>query len=230
MIVLTIDQEDSRHGTDRVPELLDKLANVRTIAGFERTVGDEVQGLLEDAAAACVAIRLTMRMGGWHIGIGIGQIDDDVLAEISSGTIRTGRGSAFVRAREAVDRAKKYAVSLAVVADGGGSGGGRDGASNGGSAGADEKGGGSLPTQVALQAVLHLIGVVVSGRTPAQWEVAELLAAGMTGREIAAALAISEPSVSRRRRLAHVAEEDAAWPVVENMLAGLDARVNRIGD
>lgn len=99
MIVLTIDQEDSRHGTDRVPELLDKLANVRTIAGFERTVGDEVQGLLEDAAVACAAIRLTMRMGGWHIGIGIGQIDDDVLAEISSGTIRTGRGSAFVRAR-----------------------------------------------------------------------------------------------------------------------------------
>lgn len=229
MIVLTIDQEDSRHGTDRVPELLEKLANVRTIAGFERTVGDEVQGLLEDAAAACAAIRLAMRMDGWHIGIGIGQIDDDVLAEIRSGTIRTGRGSAFVRAREAVDRAKKYAVSLAVVADGDASGGGRGGGS-GGSTGADEKGGGSLPTQVALQAVLHLIGVVVSGRTPAQWEVAELLAAGMTGRDIATALAISEPSVSRRRRLAHVAEEDAAWPVVENMLAGLDARVNRIGD
>ena len=75
----------------------------------------------------------------------------------------------------------------------------------------------------AVQAVLHLIGVVVSERTPAQQEVVNLLATGMTGREIAAALAISEPSVSRRRRLAHVAEEDAAWPVVGRMLAELDA-------
>ena len=91
MIVLTIDQEGSRRGADRVPELLDQLASVQTVAGFERTVGDEVQGLLKDAKAACAAICLTMRMGGWHIGIGIGQVDDDALAEIRSGTIRTGR-------------------------------------------------------------------------------------------------------------------------------------------
>ena len=211
MIVLTIDQEGSRREADRVPELLEKLADVRTVAGFERTVGDEVQGLLEDADAACTAIRSAMRMGGWHIGIGIGQVDDDALAEIRSGTIRTGRGSAFIRARAAVEQAKKYPVSVAVVAG--------DGKDAGGEVGV--VGASSVPD--AVQAVLHLIGVVVSERTPAQQEVVNLLATGMTGREIAAALAISEPSVSRRRRLAHVAEEDAAWPVVGRMLAELDA-------
>ena len=218
MIVLTIDQEGSRREADRVPELLEKLADVRTVAGFERTVGDEVQGLLEDADAACTAIRSAMRMGGWHVGIGIGQVDDDALAEIRSGTIRTGRGSAFIRARAAVEQAKKYPVSVAVVAgDGKGAGGEADVAD--GVVGV--VGASSAPD--AVQAVLHLIGVVVSERTPAQQEVVNLLATGMTGREIAAALAISEPSVSRRRRLAHVAEEDAAWPVVGRMLAELDA-------
>ena len=220
MIVLTLDQEGSRRGADRVPELLDQLASVQTVAGFERTVGDEVQGLLKDTKAACAAICLTMRMGGWHIGIGIGQVDDDVLAEIRSGTIRTGRGSAFIYAREAVEQAKKHAVSLAVVAD--------NSEENRGEAGAADVRDRSLPAQ--LQAILHLIGVVVSSRTPAQREVVDLLATGMTGREIAMALAISEPSVSRRRRLAHVAEEEAAWPVVENMLAELDTRVNHVGE
>ncbi len=208
MIVLTIDQEDSRREADRVPKLLENLADLRTVAGFERTVGDEVQGLLDDVGSACEAIRCTMRMGGWHVGIGIGQVDDDALAEIRSGTIRTGRGSAFIRARAAVEQAKKYPGSVAVAAgEGGGTGGGAAAPSL---------------TADALQAVLHLIGVVVSERTPAQREVVKLLDEGMSGREIAVALAISEPSVSRRRRLAHVAEEGAAWPVVEWMLAGLD--------
>ena len=208
MIVLTIDQEDSRREADRVPKLLENLADLRTVAGFERTVGDEVQGLLDDAGSACEAIRCAMRMGGWRVGIGIGQVDDDALAEIRSGTIRTGRGAAFIHAREAVERAKKYPGSVAVAAgEGGGTGGGAAAPSL---------------TADALQAVLHLIGVVVSERTPAQREVVKLLDEGMSGREIAVALAISEPSVSRRRRLAHVAEEGAAWPVVEWMLAGLD--------
>ncbi|MFT3942856.1 MAG: hypothetical protein QM705_03420 [Ancrocorticia sp.] len=206
MIVLTIDQEGSRREPDRVPKLLERLADVSTIAGFERTVGDEVQGLLDDARAASAAIRCAMRMGGWHVGIGIGQVDDDALAEIRSGSVRTGRGAAFIRAREAVERAKKYPVSVAVVA------------------GEDGGGVGAAPSSTAdaLQAILHLIGVVVSERTPAQREVVKLLDAGMSGRDIAAALAISEPSVSRRRRLAHVAEESAAWPVVKRLLAGLD--------
>lgn len=106
--------------------------------------------------AACAAICLTMRMGGWRIGIGIGQVDDGVLAEIRSGTIRTGRGSTFIYAREAVEQAKKHAVSLAVVADN------EENRGEAGSCGC--KG----PFIARAQAILHLIRVVVSSRTPAQ--------------------------------------------------------------
>ena len=198
MIVLTIDQQGSRREPDRVPGLLKDLRKIETLSGFERTVGDEIQGLVADARQAAAAIRVVLRRGDWHIGIGCGPVDDDVLADIRSGTIRTARGPAFIRAREAVEIAKKYPASVAVV-------------------GADE----SASDQA--QALLQLIAVVVDGRNDAQREVVELLEHGMNGQEIAAALKISEPSVSRRRRLSNVAEEEAAWPVAIRLLSELDA-------
>lgn len=197
MIVLTMDQQHSRHEADRVPALLEDLDTMETLVGFERTVGDEIQGLIANAEKAASVIRLVLRRGGWHIGVGCGPVDDDVLAEIRSGTIRTARGPAFIRAREAVETAKKYPVSVAVV-------------------GAQEK------ASAAVQSVLQLIGVVANGRTGAQREVVELLEQGMSGQEIASALKISEPSVSRRRRLSNIAEEEAAWPVVIQLLSDLD--------
>ena len=54
MFALTIDQHRSRRGEDLVPGLLGALAAVPTVLPFERTVGDEVQGLHGDA----VKIRL----------------------------------------------------------------------------------------------------------------------------------------------------------------------------
>ena len=104
MFVLTIDQRHSRTETDRVPVLLDILREVCAtsppLAGFERTVGDEIQGLFGDAAGAVTAVRAVVREGGWHLGIGIGPIEG------VPATVREGRGSAFVSAREAVDAAK----------------------------------------------------------------------------------------------------------------------------
>ncbi len=182
---------------DRVPPLLESLRHMETVAGFERTVGDEIQGLVESAEQACAVIRRVLRIGGWHVGVGCGSVDADVLAEIRTGTIRTARGSAFIRAREAVEKAKRYPVSVAVV-------------------GPDREG------SEAAQALLQLIGVVVTGRTVAQREVVELLDHKRSGQEIAAILGISEPSVSRRRSLSNVAEEEAAWPVAAKLLSDLD--------
>lgn len=182
---------------DRVPPLLESLRHMETVAGFERTVGDEIQGLVESAEQACAVIRHVLRIGGWHVGVGCGSVDADVLAEIRTGTIRTARGSAFIRAREAVEKAKRYPVSVAVV-------------------GPDREG------SEAAQALLQLIGVVVTGRTVAQREVVELLDHKRSGQEIAAILGISEPSVSRRRSLSNVAEEEAAWPVAAKLLSDLD--------
>jgi len=64
MYVLTIDQARSRRSPDRVPELLAALSDVGVLAPFERTVGDEVQGVPADAAAALAAIRICFAEGG----------------------------------------------------------------------------------------------------------------------------------------------------------------------
>ena len=52
MFVLTIDQKGSRSGRDRVPDLLDLLGGLPMELPFERSVGDEVQGLSTDAGTA----------------------------------------------------------------------------------------------------------------------------------------------------------------------------------
>ena len=71
MFVVTIDQRASRKHGDRVPDLLTHLAASATPGGdapglvrpFERTVGDEVQAVLDDPALA-VAIALdVLRLG-----------------------------------------------------------------------------------------------------------------------------------------------------------------------
>lgn len=72
MYVLTIDQARSRRRPDRVPELLAALADVDTLAPFERTVGDEVQGVPAEATAVLAAIRIALAEGEWHIGLGVG--------------------------------------------------------------------------------------------------------------------------------------------------------------
>ena len=49
MFVITADQIGSRRSADLVPALLAGVATIRARADFERTVGDEVQGVLDTA-------------------------------------------------------------------------------------------------------------------------------------------------------------------------------------
>ena len=72
VVVLTVDQDGSREGTDQVPAALEALAAVATRLPFERTVGDELQGVLDDPAALVGALERLLRAGAWNIGIGIG--------------------------------------------------------------------------------------------------------------------------------------------------------------
>ncbi|MFC6344458.1 transposase, partial [Nocardioides hankookensis] len=51
VVVLTVDQRGSRTSPDRIPEMLAGLAAVPARLGFERTVGDELQGVLDDGTA-----------------------------------------------------------------------------------------------------------------------------------------------------------------------------------
>ncbi|GAA1736418.1 hypothetical protein GCM10009809_34540 [Isoptericola hypogeus] len=209
MIVVTADQRGStRGGADRVPEVLELLAGrARGRPGvalpFERTVGDEVQGVLagdDDGARLAVDLVLDLvRDGGWSVGIGLGPVGEPLPA-----TTRAASGPAFVRARDAVERAKRRgrgSVPLAVV------------------------GSGSEPRATVAadaQALLQLLGAVVARRSDAGWEAVDTLVAHEGARApqraTAAALGVSEQAVSQRLRAAQWAEEAAVRPLAARLL------------
>ncbi len=49
--VMTIDQRRSQAGPDAVPAAEELLAGSAPVRAFERTAGDEIQGLLDDPGA-----------------------------------------------------------------------------------------------------------------------------------------------------------------------------------
>jgi len=100
-VVLTIDQDDSRRGSDQVPAALESLRDVPTRLAFERTVGDEFQGVLDDPRGVVLALETLLRSGEWNIGIGIGEVESPLPDHA-----RAGRGPAYLAAREAVTHAK----------------------------------------------------------------------------------------------------------------------------
>ena len=207
MYVLTIDQRGSTNDVDRVPELLGALGSHPGVS-FERSVGDEVQGVLQDPALVVDVALHALRSGHWYVGIGVGP---GTLAPDASP--REGSGPAFVAARRAVERAKSAAshVPAAVVAGA-------------------PRGEGTVACANA-EAVLRLVGRLVQDRTEAQWRVVDALRAksGATAeqgpgrhglqKQVARELGISEQSVSRAVLRSGWQEEWAARPAVEVLLA-----------
>src|SRR5690349_19970196 len=101
--VLSVDQRGSQYGPDLVAQPLALLNNDRNGPVeriFERTAGDEIQGLLSDGRAIVARLELLLRSVAWNIGLGLGSTElplaDSSLPE---------RGEAFVLARTAVNRA-----------------------------------------------------------------------------------------------------------------------------
>ncbi|MGY1755224.1 hypothetical protein [Blastococcus sp. SYSU D01042] len=167
--VLTVDQRDSRRTRDRVAEVLPRLAAaVPAVLTFERTAGDEFQGVLEDADAVVAVVLDLLREGVWSVGVGAGPVQ----TPLPSST-RAATGPAFLSARRAVDAAKqrpsRVAVRGAVAAD------------------AED-----------AQAVLGALALVVERRSPQAWEAIGLVEEGSTQAEAAAALGISRQAVGQR--------------------------------
>jgi hypothetical protein len=202
MWVMTIDQQGSRVVGDRVEEFLSSLAaytaGSRASLGvrrpFERTVGDEVQAVIADATAAVDIALHVLRLGGWSVGIGGGEVDEP-LPE----SARAGSGTAFVLARAAVEAAKSRmrVIPLAVR------GADRDAAAE-------------------AEGVLMLIGASAARRTPAGWAVIDALSAGGPGlrqEDVATGLGITQQAVSQRLRTALWAEELAARPAAARLLS-----------
>ena len=101
VLVLTVDQRDSRGAPDRVPDAIAALATSPLLLPFERTAGDELQGVLDDPASAAPVLEWLLRDGGWNVGLGFGPVD-----EPAPTSARAGSGAAYLRAREAVTAAK----------------------------------------------------------------------------------------------------------------------------
>jgi hypothetical protein len=230
MYVLTIDQRGSSSDVDRVPDLITELAGLSG-ARFERSVGDELQGVVEDAADAVDIALHALRSGHWYVGIGIGPVR---LAP--NGSPREGSGSGFVAARKAVDRAKAAGgqVPLSVVGGimagtGKGSPSAREPSTQEQSQEAwlQDAGAAAEAAEAAAnaQAVLRLIGRLVQERTAAQWRVVDRLRhtgqAGKHGsqKQVARELGITEQSVSRAILRAGWQEEWAARPAAAMLLA-----------
>lgn len=215
MFVLTIDQQKSTSRGDLVPQLLDRLSRHAdhlpgVVLPFERTVGDEVQGTLDDPVAVLAVVLDVVRVGGWRTGLGLGGVQRPLPSHS-----REASGPAFVNARAAVDRAKSRTTAVPVAVNG------PDGV-----------------RAAEVEAILRLLGAVVERRTPLGWQVVDLLrplpwtegtpvAAGrppaeITQKEIARTLGISEQAVSQRVRSALWAEEQAAWPLAVRLLREAD--------
>ena len=192
VFVLTVDQRGSRSTSDLVPELLTALNRRPRRAGllrkFERTAGDEVQGVLSEARPTVDMIVELLRSDSWYVGLGIG----DVIEPLPRST-RAGNGEAFVFAREAVTRAKSSPHHVNVV-------------------GADPR------SAQQVETVLWLMASVLRRRSDRGWAVADLLAEGLTRREVGVKLGISQSAVTQRAQAAGFAEEQRGRVLAADLL------------
>lgn len=197
MFVLTIDQIDSRASdTDAVAPILADRTGWRergAVLGPDRTAGDEFQLVFEDSARALDAALHLRRDGRWSVGIGVGEVRTPLAA-----TTGAAGGAAFLAARAAVDAAKRAAHHLAV-------------------AGAGER------IDEGVSALIGLLLEVRARRSREGWEVADLLAEGLSQAGIAERLGVSPQAISLRARTAAIRLERDAIPALAAALAGLDA-------
>jgi hypothetical protein len=219
MYVITMDQRGSRADVDRVPGLIAELSSI-TAATFERSVGDELQGVVERSAEVVDIALHALRSGSWYVGIGIGTV-----ALPASGSPREGSGTAFVAARKAVELAKTAArVPLSVASGNVGRGAEMAKPAMEGAA-----------TCANAEAVLRLLGRLVLERTGSQWKVVDALrlAHGSGSRhgsqkQVAQELGITEQSVSRAVFRSGWQEEWAARPAAAMLLEQADSQIATI--
>lgn len=199
MIVLTVDQIDSRHREDRVDPVLRALESRHggaLVAAPERTAGDEFQLATRDAGAALEIALGLVRAGEWSVGVGLGELDTPL-----GPSVRALSGSAFVNARDAVTAAKKRPARLALVAD-------------------DEE-------TTRLDPLVRLLLALRERRTAEGWELADLLDAEpeLTLTDAARRLDISTQAASQRAQTAGIRLDREARDALTSMLAAADARI-----
>jgi hypothetical protein len=182
------DQIASRSGADEVPSALAGLAGVPATLEFERTAGDELQGLCDDPAAVVEAVFRLTRLAGWRIGIGVGFVETPLPP-----STRAARGGAYLAAREAVTAARRSPTGLALRID------------------PTVRGEGyreCIDAGTDAESALWLVRSVLARRSAEGWELMDLLQEGLTSMEAAERLGISPSAVSQR--LARASRQEVA--------------------
>jgi hypothetical protein len=190
--VLTINQRDSREVGDLVDDLVKSLRHLPAAVPFQRSVGDEVQGVVDSATAAVDVALRSLRSRRWHVGIGVGGLTPPV-----PGRLVDAQGYGLVYARRAVDRARKTGERIPLAVEG------PDGV-----------------IAAEAEAVLRLLGQIVHTRTDAEWAVLDLMTPGARGQQkyVAQELGITTQAVSRAVVRSHWMEEWATRPAAARLL------------
>lgn len=199
------DQVSSRSETDRVPAALAALADLPVALPFERTAGDEVQGLATDPASVVATVVRLTRLEGWRVGIGVGAVGLPL-----PDSTRAARGGAYLAARAAIAAARRRPTGLALETS-------RDG-------GGDRHG--ELAEAAAhAESALWLYRSLLQRRSEEGWELMDLLDRGLSNAGAAGVLGISPSAVSQR--LARAARTEAQRG--ESLCVHLLGRLQELG-
>jgi hypothetical protein len=193
---------DQRASQDAGADLIDDWQaalnldpTISLVREFERTAGDEMEGLVKDAASLAAIILRALQAGGWWIGIGIGDVETP-LPE----SVRSSQGAAFVLARRAIGLAKGRP---------------RTGRMQRVRILAERRDPGDLEAALMLMAVLF----ARSGGEGS--EAVKFRAAGLTIVEIGQRLGVSKQAVSQQLLAAHWTEQQAGRRLVEHLAGAL---------
>jgi hypothetical protein len=178
--VILLDQKRSRRSSDLVQVWLEDLNSASTLRFLlppERTAGDEMQALTDQPETLTHIALRALQSSQWWLGVGIGDV-----ATPLPGTVREGRGEAFMLARRALIMAKKKrAVGLRVLAQYG--------------------------DATDLEAGLRLMRVLYERRSPRAQLIAELHLAGLSTVEIGRKLGVSQQAAAKQVYGSHAFEE-----------------------
>jgi hypothetical protein len=199
-----LDQRRSRTRPDLVDAWLDEMradAALQFVLPFERTAGDEVEGLIREAETLATVTLRALEDSEWWVGIGIGEVEMPLPS-----SVRASRGPAFVLARRALEVAKRGRVGrLRVLAHG-----------------LDPRN---------LEAALLLMKTLFDSRTqsPNAESVAKMRTAGLSQALIAKTLGTTRQNVSQQLRAARWMEEQAGRRLVVSLSESLVSQLGRDG-
>ena len=204
MFVLTADQVGSRHSADKVAETLVTL-NSKHGTGLtlpaDRTAGDELQVLVNDAELVLTLILELTRGGDWSVGVGVGSVREPLPSDTREAT-----GEAFYAARDAVTRAKKQTTRFALTLAG------------------NEDDSSRTLRGTDVEALVTLLLHLRERRTDGGWELFDLLSTGLTQSESADRLGITAGAASLRARAAGIRVERAASEALVRLLDTINDR------